>query len=106
MVICIVDKKDLEVKLQEAGDKLVVLDFYAVWCGPCKLMAPKIEELEKTLPNVVFMKIDVDDNEEIAAEYEISAMPTFVFIKNGNKLDSFSGANYNKLKDIIDQLAN
>lgn len=68
------------------------------------LVCVYFQELEKTLPNVVFLKIDVDDNEEIAAEYEISAMPTFVFIRNGNKLDSFSGANYNRLKDIIDQL--
>lgn len=51
----------------------------------------------------MFLKIDVDENEELASDYDIAAMPTFVFIKNGNKLDSFSGANFEKLRQMIDQ---
>lgn len=61
------------------------------------------QELEKQLTNVVFLKIDVDENEDIAQEYDISAMPTFVFIKNGNKVDSFSGASFDKLKQTVEQ---
>ena len=61
------------------------------------------QELEKQMTNVVFLKIDVDENEDIAQEYDISAMPTFVFIKNGNKLDAFSGANFDKLKQTCEQ---
>ncbi|EEB12117.1 thioredoxin-2, putative [Pediculus humanus corporis] len=97
------EHKDLSVKIQEAGNKLVVIDFYAVWCGPCKQIAPKIEELELQYTNVVFLKVDIDENEEIAADYDISAMPTFVFIKNGNKLDSFTGANITKLQSTVDK---
>lgn len=52
---------------------------------------------------MVFLKIDVDENEDIAQEYDISAMPTFVFIKNGNKVDSFSGASFDKLKQTVEQ---
>lgn len=59
--------------------------------------------MEKDLPNVVFLKIDVDENEEIAGEYDITAMPTFVFLKAGAKLESFSGANITKLKETINE---
>lgn len=92
---------DLTSKLQKAGDKLVVIDFFAVWCGPCKMIGPKIEELAKELQDVVFLKVDVDECEEIAAEYQITSMPTFVFIKNTQVLETFSGANYDKLKDTV-----
>lgn len=70
-------------RLEEAGDKLVIIDFFATWCGPCKVISPQFEELSNELTDIVFLKIDVDDNEDIAAEYEISSMPTFIFIKNG-----------------------
>lgn len=73
---------NLEKIIAEAGDKLIVIDFFAMWCGPCKMIAPKYEELSKENTNVIFLKVDVDDNEEIAVKYEISSMPTFVFIKN------------------------
>ncbi|KYN44617.1 Thioredoxin-2, partial [Trachymyrmex septentrionalis] len=74
---------DLETKLKDAGNNLVVIDFFAVWCGPCKMIGPLIEELSKEMLDVVFLKIDVDECEDIAAKYEITSMPTFVFIKEG-----------------------
>ncbi|KYN19855.1 Thioredoxin-2, partial [Trachymyrmex cornetzi] len=74
---------DLQIKLKDAGNNLVVIDFFAVWCGPCKMIGPLIEELSKEMLDVVFLKVDVDECEDIAAEYEISSMPTFVFIKEG-----------------------
>ena len=79
---------DLNTALEEAGDKLVVIDFFATWCGPCKMIAPKIEEWASEMDNVVFVKIDVDENEEAAQEYNISAMPTFILIKNKEKVRS------------------
>ncbi|KOX71264.1 Thioredoxin-2 [Melipona quadrifasciata] len=92
---------DLKSQLEKAGDNLVVIDFFATWCGPCKMIAPKLEELSKEMEKVVFLKVDVDECEDITSEYEITSMPTFVFIKN-NKV-TFSGANYDKLKSTIEK---
>ncbi|KAF6201649.1 hypothetical protein GE061_004042 [Apolygus lucorum] len=99
--ILVCRRDDLEAKLTEAGTNLVVIDFYATWCGPCKMIAPKLEELAKAHPEIVFLKVDVDECEDVAAAYEISVMPTFVFIKEKKKLVSFSGSNFDKLKEVI-----
>lgn len=102
MAVNIADQADLLKKLEEAGDKLVVIDFYATWCGPCKMISPKLEELANKLGNaIVVLKVDVDECEEIAMNYNISAMPTFVFIKHGDTLETFSGANYDKIKTTV-----
>jgi thioredoxin 1 len=84
------DIEDLRTQLKNAGDKLVVIDFHATWCGPCKVIAPKVEEMSKAMDNVVFLKVDVDENEEAAKEYNVSAMPTFIFIKNNKKVSFFN----------------
>ncbi|KAG5900048.1 hypothetical protein JTB14_009126 [Gonioctena quinquepunctata] len=102
MVPHIKDKADLDTKLGDAGDKLVVIDFHATWCGPCKMIGPKLEELAKEYTNILILKVDVDECEDIAMEYNISSMPTFVFIKNKNVVHTFSGANYEKLKQNIE----
>ncbi|XP_050315069.1 thioredoxin-2 [Anthonomus grandis grandis] len=101
MVTHIKDKNDLDSKLSDAGDQLVVIDFFATWCGPCRMISPKLEELAKEYSNVHILKIDVDECEELAMEYKISSMPTFVFIKNKQVIMTFSGANYDKLKAAI-----
>ena len=80
---------DLETQLKEAGDKLVVIDFFATWCGPCKMISPVLEEMEAQMSNVKFLKVDVDEAEDVAVHYQISAMPTFIFIKNGQKVKCF-----------------
>ncbi|XP_056639950.1 thioredoxin-2-like [Diorhabda carinulata] len=102
MVHQIKDKEDLDSKFAEAGGNLVVLDFSAAWCGPCKMIAPKLDDLVKEFPNVLILKIDVDECEEIAMEYGIKSMPTFIFLKNGQEITQFSGANYEKLKETIE----
>lgn len=101
MVHEVKDMDDLQSKLEEAGSNLVMIDFHATWCGPCKVIAPKIDEFSKEFNNIVFLKVDVDECEDIATEYDISAMPTFVFIKNKQKIESFSGANADKLKQLL-----
>uniref|UniRef100_A0AAY4CUF9 Thioredoxin n=1 Tax=Denticeps clupeoides TaxID=299321 RepID=A0AAY4CUF9_9TELE len=80
--------------LQDAGNKLVVVDFTASWCGPCRMIAPKLSE---DIKDVVFLKVDVDDAQDVSAECEIRSMPTFQFYKNGKKIDEFSGANEESL---------
>lgn len=65
-------------------DKLVVIDFWAEWCGPCKMVGPIIEEVsEEYKDKVVVGKVDVDNNDEAATKYGIRNIPTILFIKNG-----------------------
>ena len=90
MVHLVSDMADLNSQKSAAGGKLIVIDFYATWCGPCKMIAPQIEEMSKSMSDVVFLKVDVDEAEDVAAEFNITAMPTFIFIKGGNKV-TFDG---------------
>eukprot|EP00099_Drosophila_melanogaster_P014744 NP_523526.1 thioredoxin-2, isoform A [Drosophila melanogaster] len=102
MVYQVKDKADLDGQLTKASGKLVVLDFFATWCGPCKMISPKLVELSTQFAdNVVVLKVDVDECEDIAMEYNISSMPTFVFLKNGVKVEEFAGANAKRLEDVI-----
>lgn len=94
---------ELKSTLESAGSTLVVIDFYAAWCGPCKMIGPKVEELSKEMSDVIFLKVDIDELPDVAAQYEIISMPTFVFIKGGKVVDSFPGAKYEKLKQTIEQ---
>jgi len=85
-------------------NQLVVLDFTATWCGPCRMIAPKLEELSNNLSFVKFYKIDVDTLPEITKLHGVSSMPTFQFFLNGKMLSTFSGCNYQKLVMTINQL--
>jgi len=103
MVYQVESKDDFKAQLESAGNKLVVVDFFATWCGPCKMIAPKIDAMSKEFTNVVFIKVDVDEVEEVAAEYNISCMPTFLFLKNGSKVAEFAGANEASLRQLVTQ---
>lgn len=75
------------------GNLPLVVDFWATWCGPCRMVAPMIEELAKEYDGkIVVGKCDVEDNEEIAAEYGIRNIPTILFFKNGEVVDKLIGA--------------
>ncbi|KAF8241916.1 thioredoxin [Wilcoxina mikolae CBS 423.85] len=90
--------------LAKAGDKLVVIDFFATWCGPCKIISPQVEKLAKEFEDVEFYKLDVDDNQQIAAELAVRAMPTFLFFKKEKKLDDdVVGANVKALRAAIEK---
>ena len=65
---------------------LTNLDLPFLRCGPCKVIAPQIESMSGEMSNVVFLKVDVDENEDAAQEYNISAMPTFIFVKKEAKV--------------------
>ena len=97
-------KEAFDTVLANAGDKLVVVDCFATWCGPCKKLAPQLEELATEYSNVQFYKLDVEVNEDVAADHNISAMPTILFYKNGKFLGDFCGANFEGIKDTIDKL--
>ncbi|XP_026472222.1 thioredoxin-2 [Ctenocephalides felis] len=66
------------------------------------MIAPKLEELAAEFStSIVILKVDVDECEELAAQYQISSMPTFVFLKNGTTVTTFTGANYDKVRETI-----
>ena len=80
---------------------LVVIDFTATWCGPCKMVGPKFVELAPEFPNTVFVKIDVDQNADAAEACNITAMPTFQFYKGGSKVQEVVGASIDNVKEMI-----
>ena len=79
-------------------EKVVVIDFWATWCGPCKMMAPVVEEVAKDYPDVKVCKVNVDEDPELSNAFKIVSIPTIVVIKNGEIIDSVVG--YRPKEDI------
>lgn len=78
--------------LKSSGQTLLV-DYWATWCGPCKTLIPRLEDLESEYPNVKFVKIDVDQNTKHAQEVGIRSVPTIIVIKNKEVVHRSSGVN-------------
>lgn len=74
------------------ADGIVLVDFYADWCGPCKMVAPIIDELSEEMSDVTFVKVNVDEEGELAQEYNVVSIPTFVIFKDGSVASQFMGA--------------
>lgn len=74
------------------SDKPVLLDFYATWCGPCKMLAPVLDRLAAEHGEYVFAKVNVDEEGALAAEYGVSSIPTLVVLKNGKEVNRALGA--------------
>ena len=73
--------------------KLVVVDFWATWCGPCRMLSPLLDEVEEEMADkITVVKVNVDDADEIAAQYRIMSIPTLLFFKNGQIVDKTVGA--------------
>lgn len=77
-------------KLVSTSANLIV-DFYATWCGPCKMLAPELEELASEHNEIEVVSVDVDKFEELAAKFYITAVPTIIFYKNGNQTGRITG---------------
>ncbi|XP_057949191.1 thioredoxin H2-like [Malania oleifera] len=83
--------------------KLMVIDFTATWCGPCRFMEPALKEFASKYTDVEFIKVDVDELADVARQFQIQAMPTFLLIKNGKVLDQVVGAKKDELKQKIEK---
>jgi len=90
-------------ELTSALDKhnVVVVDYGASWCGPCKFIDPFYKQLDETYENVCFLKVDVDEAEELATSQEIQCMPTFHIFKNKENVETIKGANKELLEERI-----
>ncbi|MBA0703124.1 hypothetical protein Goari_026876 [Gossypium aridum] len=96
-----VDSWNQQLEMGNQSKKLVVVDFTASWCGPCRFISPILVDLAKKLPNVIFLKVDVDELNTVAQEWAIEAMPTFVFLKEGTIIDKVVGAKKDELQQKI-----
>lgn len=86
--------------MSESG--ISVVDYFATWCGPCKVIAPKVIELSNnTFPDVRFYKVDVDELSDVAREQGVRAMPTFLIYKDGKKAKEVVGSDAKKLEEAI-----
>ncbi|RAL46542.1 hypothetical protein DM860_004821 [Cuscuta australis] len=81
--------------------KLMVVDFTATWCSPCRTMGPVFSELARTTPDVIFLKVDVDELHTVASDWGIEGMPTFMFLKEGKILGSLVGAKKDELQKLL-----
>jgi len=88
------------------SEKPVLVDFYAVWCGPCSMMAPVVDEIAEEMGDkVVVGKVNVDESKEIAMNYGIRNIPTFLFFKNGEIAEKIVGAvDKSEIIAILDKL--
>lgn len=87
-------------------DKLVLIDFYATWCGPCKMLSPIISEIANEYSNMVKVcKVNVDEDQELALKYNIMSVPTLIFFKNGSVVKDIVGfCSKSKLDNTIKDL--
>lgn len=85
---------------------IAFVDFYATWCGPCKMIAPYLEKFSDNYTNVDFYKVDVDELTDIARDYGISAMPTFLVFKHGKVVNKIVGANPQGINAALTEVSN
>ncbi|KAI3666806.1 hypothetical protein L6452_41843 [Arctium lappa] len=99
----ITDKDAWDKKLSEAKTqgKIVIANFSATWCDPCKSVAPFYVELSEKHPSLMFLTIDVDELTEFSKQWEVKATPTFFFLRDGQQIDKLVGANKQELEKKI-----
>ena len=95
MAVIELDKSQFDEKINAKG--VVLVDFFADWCGPCKRLKPVLEEV--SAENIVVYSVDVDSNKDLAERFQVSSLPTVLIFKDGTKVDQFIGVH--EKEDII-----
>lgn len=86
-----VTKENFDMEVLQA-DKPVLVDFWASWCGPCQMVGPLVEQLSEEVASVKFVKVNVDEEPELARQFKVESIPTFVLIQNGEVVKTEVGA--------------
>jgi len=102
MVVSVIDGTHFEEFISPGP--VAVVDFYADWCMPCRIMGPRLEELSKELNGVTFGRLDVDENGDIAQRFGIVSIPTLIVFRDGKQVDEIIGARSKEIvKEIIEK---
>ncbi len=99
------NEEDFE-KIVAGGSGIAVVDFWATWCGPCKMLGPTIEKLADELEGkAVVGKVDVDENRDLASQFSVMSIPTVIFFKDGEEVNRFVGVqSKEKFLDVVNSL--
>ena len=90
MAIIDLTKENFQAEITKS-DKPVLVDFWAVWCGPCQMMAPILHELETEMPDVQVGKVNVDEQMDLARQFRVVSIPTLIIFKNGQEVQRMVG---------------
>ena len=101
MAIIDLTKENFQAEITKS-DKPVLVDFWAVWCGPCQMMAPILHELEAEMPDVQIGKVNVDEQMDLARQFRLVSIPTLIIFKNGQEVQRMVGVtSKEELKDAL-----
>ena len=101
MAIIDLTKENFQAEITKS-DKPVLVDFWAVWCGPCQMMAPILHELEAEMPDVQIGKVTVDEQMDLARQFRVVSIPTLIIFKNGQEVQRMVGVtSKEELKDAL-----
>jgi len=96
-----ITKEEFDNIISNSGDKIIIVDFAAEWCGPCKTLGPILDTVAQENPDVQVVKVDVDENSDLSVEYGIRSIPTVFIFKSGELVNKFVGV---KSKEEITNL--
>lgn len=101
MAIIDLTKENFQAEITKS-DKPILVDFWAVWCGPCQMMAPILHELEAEMPDVQIGKVNVDEQMDLARQFRVVSIPTLIIFKNGQEVQRMVGVtSKEELKDAL-----
>ena len=108
-VIHVSSEEQFDDILNKKGNRYILVDFFAKWCGPCKKYAPQFEKLSEQYKHIIFLKVDVEDLQDIAEEFEVTAMPTFLMFVTGKRTPVYKpivGVDPVKIENLLKHVTN